>query len=143
MCSMIKVSVCYCLLGIRMSPSITLLWPCSLILLSIVPETYRRLRLAVRCLAVAIMGLGIAECLIWVFQCQPFLSNFIYSVDANWCADVDAARYGMLPPKNKFHFLMSQNADKRNSLGRIQRHVRCCSHLHPLHDPQDGATRGA
>ncbi|KAF2090319.1 hypothetical protein K490DRAFT_5568, partial [Saccharata proteae CBS 121410] len=72
--SMIKVSVCYSLL-------------------EILPFTYKRLRYAVYVLCGVIMGLGIANALIWLFQCQPFLSNFDYSIANAWCINVDYSRY--------------------------------------------------
>lgn len=42
-----------------------------------------------------IMGLGIAESLVWLFQCQPVMSNFDYMTASTWCVNVDMTRYGM------------------------------------------------
>ncbi|KAF9633169.1 integral membrane protein [Lasiodiplodia theobromae] len=72
--SMVKVSVCYSLL-------------------EILPHTFRTFRRLVHLLCVVIMGLGIAEALVWTFQCEPFMSNFDYNVESTWCANIDAARF--------------------------------------------------
>jgi hypothetical protein len=39
------------------------------------------------------MALGITESCIWLFQCQPFMSNFNYNVDEDWCIPLDPCRY--------------------------------------------------
>lgn len=58
-----------------------------------VPHTFRTFRRLVHLLCVVIMGLGIAEALVWTFQCEPFMSNFDYNVESTWCANIDAARF--------------------------------------------------
>ncbi|OJD33348.1 uncharacterized protein BKCO1_3100038 [Diplodia corticola] len=72
--SLVKVSVCYSLL-------------------EILPHTFRTFRRLVYVLCVVIMSLGLAEALVWTFQCEPFMSNFDYSVQPTWCANIDAARF--------------------------------------------------
>lgn len=72
--SIVKVSMCYSLL-------------------EILPHTFRTFRRMVYALCVLIMSLGIAESLVWTFQCEPFMSNFDYSVEPTWCANIDAARF--------------------------------------------------
>lgn len=62
---------------------------------SAVPHTFRTFRRLVYVLCAVIMSLGIAEALVWTFQCEPFMSNFDYSVEPTWCANIDAARFGM------------------------------------------------
>jgi hypothetical protein len=60
-----------------------------------VPETYPRVRRLIYIIAISIMSLGISLSCVWVFQCQPFLSNFVWSIEPTWCADIFIARYGM------------------------------------------------
>lgn len=59
----------------------------------IVPITYPHLRRFIYVIAIAITSLGIAASCVWVFQCQPFLSNFIFEVSSDWCADISMLRY--------------------------------------------------
>lgn len=72
--SIVKVSMCYSLL-------------------EILPHTFRTFRRLVYVLCAVIMSLGIAEALVWTFQCEPFMSNFDYSIEPTWCANIDAARF--------------------------------------------------
>ena len=39
------------------------------------------------------MLLGITESCIWIFQCRPFLSNFVYEIDSVWCIPLDPVHY--------------------------------------------------
>lgn len=72
-CSLIKVSMCCCLL-------------------EILPYPFQTLRWLVYALCVAILLLGFALANIWLFQCRPFLSNFIYTIESSWCMNIEAAR---------------------------------------------------
>ena len=58
-----------------------------------VPFSFQTFRKLVYGLSFVILGLGIAEALVWLFQCAPLASNFDYSVISTSCVDVDAARY--------------------------------------------------
>lgn len=99
--SMVKVSTCSCLLEIRQSLH-TLYSSCmdfgAWILTrespTIVPHPFLVFRRLVYCLCFIIVALGISEASLWLFQCRPFLSNFIYSVPSDYCLDIDIPRYG-------------------------------------------------
>ncbi|KAK8174212.1 hypothetical protein IWX90DRAFT_166656 [Phyllosticta citrichinensis] len=72
--SMVKVSMCYGFL-------------------EMLPEPFRRIRMAIHILAAIIIMLGFAESLVWLFQCTPFMANFDYDVQPVRCANIDNARY--------------------------------------------------
>lgn len=58
-----------------------------------VPQNYKLFRRAIYAMCFVILGLGFAVVFVWIFQCQPLMSNFSYGVQRSWCADFNAVRY--------------------------------------------------
>ena len=60
----------------------------------VVPPIFRGLRRVVYCLCAIIISLGVAESLVWLFQCLPVGSNFNFYIEQTSCINVDYPRYG-------------------------------------------------
>jgi hypothetical protein len=60
---------------------------------SAVPHHLRALRYSVFGLATFIGLLGLALTFAWFFQCTPFLSNFVWSINATSCVNYDIFRW--------------------------------------------------
>ncbi|GME63848.1 hypothetical protein GTA08_BOTSDO01209 [Neofusicoccum parvum] len=65
----------------------------SITLLQMIPQNYKLFRRAIYAMCFVILGLGFAVVFVWIFQCQPLMSNFSYGVQRSWCADFNAVRY--------------------------------------------------
>ena len=75
----------YCVV---LKPVLSLTWPS-------VPHHRMALRYTVFGLTTVIGLLGLALTFAWMFQCTPFLSNFLYSVNATSCVNYDIFRWSM------------------------------------------------
>jgi hypothetical protein len=58
-----------------------------------VPTHFRKLRYTVYSMMVIIASLGITLTMGWIFQCTPFLSNFVFSIDSTSCVNYDYFRW--------------------------------------------------
>ena len=60
-----------------------------------VPQHFKALRYTVYSLAAFIACLGATMTFSWIFQCTPFLSNFLWGVNATSCVNYDYFRWSM------------------------------------------------
>lgn len=72
--SLIKVSICQCHLGL-------------------LPDSFKRFRRSIKGLQIFILALGLFETILWNFDCQPFLSNFVWEIPGDTCVDLVIPRY--------------------------------------------------
>jgi len=71
--SIIKISICFCHINL-------------------LPPNFTIFRRSIKGLCVVIMLLGLAETALWNFNCQPFASNFIWTVPGETCINLDIPR---------------------------------------------------
>ncbi|KIM94754.1 hypothetical protein OIDMADRAFT_34761 [Oidiodendron maius Zn] len=86
--SLIKVSMCFCLLQL------------------VSRSLFAGLRYFIFGLSAVIMGLGIAMAFAWFFRCQPIQSNFDFYAPQNWCVNNNAAKYSWLGLNVSFDLIL-------------------------------------